>query len=130
MRRREFITLIGTTVAAWPIATHAQQKKGPPGVVPRIGYLAPSLSPEASRLIEAFRQGLHDIGYVEGQNIVLELRSAEGRPDRFPALAAELVALKVDVIVAGGTPPPPGLEQATRASPLLFPVPTHPPRAR
>ena len=87
MRRREFITLIGTTVAAWPIATHAQQKNGPSDIVPKIGYLAPSLSPEASRLIDAFRRGLHDLGYVEGQNIVLELRSAEGRPDRFPALA-------------------------------------------
>ena len=94
--------------------------------VPRIGYLAPSLSPEASRLIEAFRQGLHDIGYVEGQNIVLELRSAEGRPDRFPALAAELVALKVDVIVAGATPTVLVLKQATRTIPIVFPIHTDP----
>jgi len=126
MRRREFITLIGTTVAAWPIATHAQQRNGPSDIVPRIGYLAPSLSPEASRLIEAFRQGLHDIGYVEGQNIVLELRSAEGRPDRFPALAAELVALKVDVIVAGATPTVLVLKQATQTIPIVFPVHTDP----
>lgn len=114
MRRRDFITLIGTTVAAWPIATRAQQKSGPSDIVRRIGYLAPSLSPEASRLIDAFRQGLHDLGYVEGQNIVLELRSAEGRPDRFPALAAELVALKLDVIVAGATPAVSALKQATQ----------------
>ena len=119
MKRREFITLIGTTVAAWPIATHAQQKR-------RIGYLAPSLSPEASRLIEAFRRGLRDIGYVEGQNIVLELRSAEGKPDRFPALAAELVALKVDVIVAGATPTVLVLKQATETIPIVFPVHTDP----
>src|SRR5262249_35078129 len=110
MRRRDFITLIGTTVAAWPIATRAQRKSGPSDIVRRIGYLAPSLSPEASRLIDAFRQGLHDLGYVEGQNIVVELRSAEGRPDRFPVLAAELVALKLDVIVAGGARPAPALK--------------------
>jgi putative ABC transport system substrate-binding protein len=95
-------------------------------IVRRIGYLAPSLSPEASRLIEAFRQGLHDIGYVEGQNIVLELRSAEGRPDRFPALAAELVALNPDVIVAGATPTVLVLKQATRTIPIVFPVHTDP----
>src|SRR5579864_1145362 len=126
MRRREFITLIGTAVAARPIATHGQQKNSPSDIVPRIGYLAPSLSPEASRLIEAFRKGLHDIGYVEGRNIVLELRSAEGRPDRFPALAAELVALKVDVIVAGATPTVLALKQATRTIPIVFPIHTDP----
>jgi putative tryptophan/tyrosine transport system substrate-binding protein len=125
MRRREVILALGGA-AAWPIATHAQQKNGPSNIVSRIGYLAPSLSPEASRLIEAFRQGLHDIGYVEGQNIVLELRSAEGRPDRFPALAAELVALKVDVIVAGATPTVLVLKQATRTTPIVFPIHTDP----
>src|SRR5690242_7633637 len=118
MRRRDFVTLVGGTVAAWPLAAHAQEKNGPSDTVRRIGYLAPSLSPEASRLIEAFRQGLHDLGYVEGQNIVLELRSAEGRPDRFPALAAEVVALKVDVIVAGATPTVLVLKQATTTIPI------------
>jgi putative ABC transport system substrate-binding protein len=102
------------------------QKKNGPSDVRRIGYLAPSLSPEASRLIEAFRQGLRDNGYVEGQNIVLELRSAEGRPDRFPALAAELVALKVAVIVAGATPTVLVLKQATQTIPIVFPVHTDP----
>jgi len=126
MRRREFIALVGTSMAAWPLATHAQQKSTPSGIVPRIGYLAPSLSPEASRLVEAFRQGLHDIGYVEGQNIVLELRSAESKPDRFPALAAELVALKVDVIVAGATPTVLVLKQTTQTIPIVFPVHTDP----
>ena len=126
MRRREFITLIGSTVAAWPIATHAQQRNGPSNTIPRIGYLAPSLSPEASRLIEAFRQGLHDIGYVDGQNIALELRSAEGKFDRFPALAAELVALKVDVIVAGATPTVLVLKHATATIPIVFPIHTDP----
>ncbi len=125
MRRRELIALLGGA-AAWPLATHAQQKNGPSDIVPRIGYLAPSLSPEASRLIAAFRQGLHDLGYVAGQNIVLELRSAEGRPDRFPALAAELVALKVDVIVAGATPTVLVLKQATPTIPIVFPVHTDP----
>src|SRR5579872_4215864 len=126
MRRREFITLIGAAVAARPIATHGQQKNSPSDIVPRIGYLAPSLSPEASRLIEAFRKGLHDVGYVEGRNIGFELRSAEGKPDRFPALAAELVALKVDVIVAGATPTVLALKQATRTIPIVFPIHTDP----
>jgi putative ABC transport system substrate-binding protein len=126
MKRRDFITLLGGAVAAWPLAARAQQKSGPSDIVRRIGYLAPSLSPEASRLIDAFRQGLHDLGYVEGQNIVLELRSAEGRPDRFPALAAELVALKLDVIVAGATPAVPALKQATQTIPIVFPLHTDP----
>jgi len=125
MRRREFIACLGG-VAAWPLTAFAQQQNGPSNIVPRIGYLAPSLSPEASRLIDAFRQGLHDTGYVEGQNIVLELRSAEGRPDRFPALAAELVDLKVDVIVAGATPTVVVLKQATRTIPIVFPIHTDP----
>jgi putative tryptophan/tyrosine transport system substrate-binding protein len=126
MRRREFITLVGGATAAWALAARAQQKNGPSEIVPRIGYLAPSFSPEASRLIEAFRQGLHDIGYVEGKNIILELRSAEGRFDRFPALAAELVALKVDVIVAGATPTVLVLKQATQTIPIVFPIHTDP----
>src|SRR4029077_3296626 len=119
MRRRDFITLIGTTVAGWPMATRAQQKNGPSDIVARIGYLAHSLSPEASRLIEAFRQGLHDIGYVEGQNIALERGYAEGGPDRFPTLAADLVALNVNVIVAGATPTVLVLKQATRTTPIV-----------
>jgi putative ABC transport system substrate-binding protein len=92
--RREFIgTLAGGLLAA-PLAAEAQQA----AKIVRIGYLALNLA-AAPHLTEAFRQGLRDLGYVEGRNLVIECRSAEGRPEQFPALAAELVALKVDVIV-------------------------------
>ena len=87
--------------------------------VARIGYLV--LSSDAPRLREAFRQGLRDLGYVEGRNLVIEIRDAEGKLERLPALAAELVALKVDVIVAsGGTPHALAAKQATGALPIVF----------
>ena len=91
-----FVTLaLGILVA--PLATDAQQ----PAKVPRIGFLvlARASDPLASRVTEAFRQGLRERGYVEGQNIAIEYRWAEGRLDRFPGLAADLVRLKVDVII-------------------------------
>src|SRR5712692_5153273 len=81
------------------VAAEAQQA----AKVARIGYLAGSPA-GGPHLPEAFRQGLRDLGYVEGRNVVIEYRDAEGKLERFPALAAELVALKVDVILAGGTP--------------------------
>src|SRR6266849_819373 len=80
-----------------PVAAEAQQA----AKIARIGYLETNLA--TSRLTEAFLQGLRDLGYVEGRNLVIEYRSAEGKFERFPALAVELVALKVDVILAGGT---------------------------
>src|ERR1700675_4612354 len=80
-----------------PVAAEAQQA----AKIARIGYLATNLA-ATPHLPEAFRQGLRDLGYVEGRNVVIEYRSAEGKPERYPALAAELVALKVDVIVTGG----------------------------
>lgn len=86
--------------------------------VARIGLLRNSSGANFAR--EAFIQGLRDLGYVEGRNIVIEYRSAEGNLDRFPALAAELVALKVDVIVASGTPAALAAKQATRALPIVF----------
>ena len=87
--------------------------------VARIGYLV--ASHDAPRLREAFRQGLRDLGYVEGRNLVIEIRSAEGKHERYPALAAELVALKVDVIVAsGGTPSALAAKQATGTLPIVF----------
>ena len=94
--------------------------------IPRIGYLAASLGTEASHLIEAFRQGLRELGYVKGQNIALEFRSAENSADRYPALAAELVALTVDVIVAGATPAVLAVKQATGMIPIVFPIHTDP----
>jgi putative ABC transport system substrate-binding protein len=115
MRRREFITLIGGA-AAWPITGRAQQA----AKVARIGYLSTNLA-SSPHHHEAFRQGLRDLGYVEGRNVVIEYRDAEGKLERVPALAAELVALKVDVIfVGGGTRVTLGAMQATKTIPIVF----------
>jgi putative tryptophan/tyrosine transport system substrate-binding protein len=97
MDRRALLTGLGILLVA-PLAVQAQ------GKVARIGYL--QLGSAAAGPPTAFLQGLHELGYVEGQNIVIEYRYAEGRAERLPDLAAELVARKVDIIVAGGTPPP------------------------
>ena len=98
MARKLSIFIFVTVILASVLFAHAQQ----PTKVPRIGYLtAGSPSTNAART-EAFRQGLRELGYVEGKNIVIEWRYAEGKFDRLPALAAELVRLKVDVIVSGG----------------------------
>src|SRR5947207_11259815 len=98
MSRRIVISLLATVLLITVPLAEAQQPKK----IPRIGYLtASSLSANAAR-IEAFRQGLRELGYVEGKNIVIEYRHAEGKFDRLPALAAELVRLKVDVIVTAG----------------------------
>src|SRR5216683_5208638 len=116
MERRTFLGMMAGSLLAAPLAAEAQ----PVAKVPRIGYLA--LNPTANpHLHEAFRQGLRDLGYVEGRNVVIETRDAEGKPERLPALAAELVALKVDVIVTGGgTPPALAAKQATRTLPIVF----------
>src|SRR5258708_23407484 len=88
--------------------------------IPRIGYLTgTSLSTNAARN-EAFRQGLRELGYVEGKNIIIEWRSAEGKPDRLPALAAELVSLKVDVLVSYGPTPTRAAKKATTKIPLVM----------
>jgi putative ABC transport system substrate-binding protein len=99
-----------------PLAAAAQQA----AKVPRIGYLHPNLA--ASPHLEAFRQGLRDFGYVEGRNVVIEYRDAEGKFERLPALAAELVALKVDVIVASGTLAALAAKHATSSIPIVFPT--------
>jgi putative ABC transport system substrate-binding protein len=99
-----------------PVAAEAQQA----AKIARIGYLSANLAANP-HLPEAFRQGLRDLGYVEGRNVVIEYRDAEGKFERFPALAAELVALKVDVIVtSGGTPAALAAKQATRTLPIVF----------
>jgi putative ABC transport system substrate-binding protein len=99
MKRREFITLLGGAVAAWPLAVRAQQQR-----IRRIGVLDTQSSKLNAPNIDALRRGLRELGYVEGKDLVLEYRSADGQGERFPKLATELVDLRVDVIVTHGTP--------------------------
>jgi putative ABC transport system substrate-binding protein len=113
--RRAFIGTVAGGLLAAPLAAEAQQA----AKIARIGYLAGSLAGNP-HLPEAFRQGLRDLGYVEGRTVVIEYRDAEGKLERLPALAVELVALKVDVILAGGTPQALAAKQATRTLPIVF----------
>jgi ABC-type uncharacterized transport system substrate-binding protein len=113
MRRREFITLLGSA-AAWPLAAHAQQPK-----VPTIGVLVVG-SPGSEQFWQLFREGVRGLGYVEGQNIRFEFRSDEGQASRLPELAAELVRLKVDIIVTWFTPAARAAKQATREIPVVI----------
>jgi hypothetical protein len=115
MDRREFVSGVAFGLLAEPLPAEAQQA----GKAPRIGYVSTNLA-ASPQLSEAFRQGLRELGYVEARNVVIEWRSAEGKLERLPALAAELVALKVDVIVAGGTPQALAAKQATRTVPIVF----------
>ena len=111
MRRREFITLVGGLVA-WPVAARAQQRQ--PQLV---GILSQDLQPG---LLETFRDELRKLGYVEGQNINIELRDAAGRNERLPALAEELLRLKVNVIVAVNTPAVQAAKKATKTVPVVM----------
>jgi putative tryptophan/tyrosine transport system substrate-binding protein len=108
---------LGTMLFALDVQAQAQQ----PGKVPRIGFLFPGSASTRSVFIEAFRQGLRDLGYIEGKNITVEYRYAEGKMERLPDLAAELVRLKVDVIVAGGGQAIRAAKQATTTIPIVFP---------
>ena len=111
------IAVLALSLLAAPLAAEAQQA----AKIARIGYLSTNLA-ASPHLREAFRQGLRDLGYVEGRNLVIEYRDAEGKVERLPALAAELVALKVDVIVTegGNTVVPLAAKQATRTLPIVF----------
>jgi putative ABC transport system substrate-binding protein len=114
LKRREFIPLLGGA-AAWPLAAHAQQ-----GKLWRIGMLE-TISPALNAAnLAAFRNGLRQLGYVEGQSYVIEYRSAEGRAARFPEFASELVASKVDVIVTRGTPAALAAKNTTATIPVVM----------
>src|ERR1041385_1433082 len=116
MLRRDFIGLLGGA-ATWPLAARAQQ---PPNKRPRIGFLGNSTPTLEAGLVEAFRQGLRDFGYIEGQDIQIEYRWAEGKYERFPALVGELIALRVDVIVTAGTPAALAVKRATSSIPFVM----------
>jgi ABC-type uncharacterized transport system substrate-binding protein len=113
MKRRDFITLLGSAAASWPLWAHSQQTR-----MARIGALYIGTA-DAEAFKKELREGLRELGYVEGQNIAFEFRSAEGKLDRLPELAAELVQLKVDVIVALYVPPSLAAKQATREIPIV-----------
>jgi ABC-type uncharacterized transport system substrate-binding protein len=112
--------VIGFTLSAMLFALSVSVEAQQPKKVPRIGFLNPISPSTISARVEAFRQGLRELGYVEGKNIVIEWRSAEGKSDRLPALAAELVRLKVDVIVTHGTTATRPAKQATLTIPIVM----------
>lgn len=116
--RREFLILTGGLLAA-PLAAYAQR---PAPKIPRIGFLHPASAEGAGVRLQAFRDGLRELGYVEGKNAQLEVRWGEGKLERLPVLAAELVELKVDVIVTGTDPSVAAARQATRTIPIVMPA--------
>jgi len=122
IKRRDFITLLGGAAIAWPLAARAQQ----PVRTWRIGFLSAVSRSAASGSYAAFAQGMRELGYLEGKDFVIEWRSVEGKYERFPEIAAELVRLKVDVFVTGVTAALPALKGATTTIPIVMAYSTDP----
>jgi ABC-type uncharacterized transport system substrate-binding protein len=115
VKRRELLIVLGGVAVSWPLAARAQQK-----AMPVIGFLGTSSAPLESHYVEAFRQKLRQLGHVEGENLSIEYRWAEGQDDRLPELAAELAGLHPAVIVTTGTPGTLAAKQASKTIPIVF----------
>ena len=116
LKRREFITLLGSAAVAWPVAAMAQQV----AKVARVGFLGSTFASNWASRVEAFRSGLRDLLYVEGENIVIEFRWADENYDKLAALTAELICLRVDVLVTYGTPGSLIAKRATTTIPIVM----------
>ena len=126
LRRRHFITLLGGAAAALPLAARAQQPRE--ANVPVVGYLSSQSADTQTDLLRGFRQGLREIGYIEGENVAVTYRWADNEADRLPALAADLVRRQVAVIAASGGPASESAAKATTTIPIVFMVAEDPVR--
>src|SRR5215472_9736332 len=115
MERREFITLLGGAAASWPLAARAQQP-----TMPVIGYLSAVSAESNARLLAVFRESLAEAGYVEGGNVAIDYRFAEGQYDRLPMMAEQLVRRRVAAVVAGSSPSALAAKGATASIPIVF----------